>query len=471
MGANEIESRKEKPSVEADRDSAVPEDEDLERSPARQADPGASSDGPTHKRPDAPRPNRDAPASDGGTVIVGGGAAGLAAAAFSRDAIVFERLPSPGRKILATGGGRCNFTHEGSADDLSAAFPGFERFVRPALAAFPPAAQRAWFASLGVPSAVEPGGFVFPASGRAGDVRAALLRAAAAAGARIECGARVERIVLAEDGASVRGVAVAGRGFVPAARVVLAAGGCARPALGTDGDSLRLARDAGLPVAPPAPALGALRADEPAFLRGLAGLTLPDARLRASGAEARGGLLLTGAGLSGPAALDLSARIDPPADVLAAWRADRPREEDWLAVFDAWRAAHGAALVRNRLAGELPRALAAALCVAAGVAEDATASRLRRDEARALARLCAACPVRVRAAEGWDACMATRGGVSARALSPRTLEARGVRGLFVAGEAAEPVGRCGGYNLAWAWASGRMAAFAPASGRARATRP
>lgn len=394
------------------------------------------------------------------TVIVGGGAAGLAAAAFSRDAIVLERLPSPGRKILATGGGRCNFTHEGSADDIAAAFAVHERFVRPALAAFPPAAQRAWFASLGVPSIVEPGGFVFPASGRAADVRGALLRAAASAGARIECGVRAERIELAADGASVRGVTVAGLGFVPASRVILAAGGNARPALGTDGEAFRLSRETGLEVAQPAPALGALHADAPAFLRDLAGLTLPDARLRAGRAETRGGMLFTGRGLSGPAALDLSARLDPPATVLASWRADRPREEDWLALFDAWRSGRGASLVRNLLAGELPRALAAALCAAADMPDAAPAARIRKDESRALARLCAACPVEVRATDGWGACMATRGGVATRALVPRTLEARAVRGLFVAGEAAEPVGRCGGYNLAWAWASARLAATA-----------
>ena len=399
-----------------------------------------------------------AAASENATVIVGGGAAGLAAAAFSRNATVFERLPEAGRKILATGGGRCNFTHAGTAEETAAAFPGFERFVRPALSAFPPDAQRAWFESFGVPSVVEPGGFVFPASGRAGDVRAALLRAATAAGARIECNARVLRIALAPDRSAIRGVEVEGRGFVPAQRVILAAGGAARPALGSDGDALRLARKAGLPVAEPKPALGALRAAEPAFLAGLAGLTLPDARLRAGKAETRGGLLATGRGLSGPAALDLSARIDPPADVQVAWRADRSREEDWLALFESWREGRGAALVRNLLAGELPRALAAALCAEAGVPADAVPARLRKDEARSLARLCAACPVRADATDGWSGCMATRGGVEARALVPRTLEARRVRGLFAAGEAVEPVGRCGGYNLAWAWASGRLAA-------------
>ena len=104
--------------------------------------------------------------------------------------------------------------------------------------------------------------------------------------------------------------------------------------------------------------------------------------------------------------------------------------------------------------------LAAALCGAAGVPESCTASRLPQGAACALAEWCAAAPLRVADTEGFRACMATRGGVSTGELDRTTLECRRIRGLYVAGEAAEPVGPCGGYNLAWAWASGYAAAFA-----------
>ena len=422
-----------------------------------------------------PLPANAAPQPGGAprVVIVGAGAAGLCAAALLPRATVLERLPEPGRKLLVTGGGRCNLTHDGPPADLARAFRPDPRFVRPALCAFPPVRQRAWFESLGVPLVTEPGGFVFPASGRAADIRDALLRAAARQGARILADARAARLLLTPNGDAIAGVVLADGRRIAADRVLLAAGGCARPGLGTGGDALMLARSAGLAVVPPLPALGSLRTAAPLWLRSLAGLTLPDAVLSirrgtpgvSSGAISRGSLLFTGDGLSGPAALNLCGDVaaalaaDAKGDFpLVAWRADRAAPETWQPVFDAWRTARGARLVRNLLSGELPRTLAAALCDAAGVAPDRVAARLRQDESRRLAQLCAATPLRVAATDGFSRCMATRGGVAVSELDPRTLECRRIRGLHVVGEAVETVGPCGGYNLAWAWASAFAAA-------------
>ena len=433
--------------------------------------------------PDAPSalPAPSAPESGAGEVVaVGAGAAGLCLAALLPGVILVERLPEPGRKILVTGGGRCNVTHEGSPADLARRFRPDGRFVRPALSAFPPARQRAWFESLGVPLVTEPGGFVFPASGRAEDIRAALLRAAARQGARLLAGVRVARIARSPDGCAVAGVVLADGRRLPARRVILAAGGRARPGLGTDGDSLALARGAGLAVAPPLPALGALRTAGAPWIRDLAGLTLPDAVLSIrrgtpgvpGGVAIRGSLLFTGAGLSGPAALDLCGDVASALAagakggfVSASWRADRAVPDAWTPVFGRWRAEHGARLVRNLLAGELPRPLAAALCDAADVSSDCVAARLRQTEARRLAELCAAAPLSMAGTAGFAECMATRGGVAVDELDPRTLESRRVRGLHVVGEAVDAVGPCGGYNLAWAWAS----AFAAASAIQRGT--
>ena len=409
-------------------------------------------------------------------VVVGGGAAGLCVAAHLRGALVLERMSRPAAKILVTGGGRCNLTHEGSPQDISRAFGEWERFVRPSFCAFPPAAQRAWFETLGVPCAVEPGGFVFPASQRAADVREALLSAASRAGARIVADARVTRIALTDDGAAATGVELADGRRIKASCVIIAAGGSARPGLGTDGSAAALSAAAGLALAKPLPALGALRIAEATWMRDLAGVSLPDAALTVtsgtSGTSRRapsshGGLLFTGDGLSGPAALNISGAVAAALDAGAAggtlrasWRADQPDPEAWRALFAGWRARHGGALVRTLLAAELPRSLAAALCGVAGVPPDCTAARLPQGAARSLAEWCAAAPLRVARTEGFDGCMATRGGVSVSELDRTTLECRRIKGLYVVGEAAEPVGPCGGYNLAWAWASGYAAASA-----------
>lgn len=401
-------------------------------------------------------------------LIIGAGASGLFAAGRLPNALVLERSAAPGRKILVTGGGRCNLTHEGSPDTIAAAFGPCERFVRPALFAFPPEDQKAYFESLGVPLVTEPGGFVFPASSRAEDVRSALLRAARRAGSQIECNVRAVRLLLSPDGDAVRGVELADGCVLESDRVLLAAGGSARPSLGTDGSAAALARDAGLRVEPPLPALAALRTQTP-WSRPLAGLSLPDAELRirkrtpglpARGAASRGALLITASGFSGPAALNLSGDIaaalatgTAPDFLSVSWRADRTSPEAWLSLFLSWRTSHGKMLVRNLLAAELPRSLAATLASLASVPENAIAAQFPQDAARKLASLCAACPLPSVSTEGFSACMATRGGVSTTELDPRTLECRRIRGLFCLGEAAEPVGACGGYNLAWAWAS------------------
>ncbi len=401
-------------------------------------------------------------------IVIGAGASGLFAAARLPGALVLERSGAPGRKILVTGGGRCNLLHEGDPDSIAAAFGPCARFVRPAFFAFPPDRQKNCFESAGLSLVTEPGGYVYPASNRAEDVRETLLEAARRAGSRIVCNAQVARIVLTEDRSAVRGVELADGCFLAANRIVLAAGGSARPALGTDGSAYRLASDIGLRVESALPALAAIRTST-AWSFPLAGLTLPDAILRLRkgtpgapprGIAFRGSLLFTAAGFSGPAALDISGDIATALAagangpiLLACWRADRPDSEAWTDVFRAWRGPHGATLVRNLLAGELPRPLAAALCALAGIPDDTVAARLRQDETRQLAELCAATPLPVSGTGGFEACMATRGGVSTRELNPSTLECRRIRGLHCIGEAAEPIGRCGGYNLSWAWAS------------------
>lgn len=388
-------------------------------------------------------------------VIVGGGASGLAAACFNPGALVLERGREPGLKLLVTGGGRCNFAHACTPDEAAAAFgpPRHARFTRRAFTAFPPSAQRGWFESLGVPAVEEPGGFLFPESGRAEDVRSALVRAAVKAGSRFECGCAVENAVRGEDGAFY--VRCAGREPVRARKLVLACGGCARAGRDVGGAPESIASSLGLETEPALPALGALHVDgAPAEC---AGLTLPDALLRAphaKGVESRGALLVTHTGFSGPAALDFCADAAAAGcgALKVSWRADRTSPDEWIGLFRSWRRGRGAALVRNLLADELPRSLAAVLCARCGAA-DRTASQLGREETLALADSCAAMEFENLRTDGFGNCMAVRGGVSTGALNPRTLEARAVPGLFVIGEACAPVGRCGGYNLSWAWAS------------------
>lgn len=416
------------------------------------------------------------------TLIIGGGAAGLMAASFCKGhTVVIERLKAPGRKLLATGGGRCNLTHEANIDEIMSAFGRKARFMAPALQSFPPSAIRAFFQAHGVQTTADPDGCVFPVSQKAADVLSALERAARASGAEIRCGVRAKRLILKEvaagEGASSLFKVAAvetDAGVLEAGRVILAAGGRSYPDLGSDGSGFELARQAGLQVTPTVPALAGLTTQEtwPGTLTGIV-FEHGALRLDVKGADKAwrtGPILFTHKGISGPPALDVSGEIAArllqaaqatPSDGLAtvpvrlsviAGRAPA----DWLSLFDVWRREHGGRAVHNLLSGEIPRALAVTLC---GLAEipDTAVARARKAAMEQLASLCAELPLQISGTEGWNRAMLTRGGIELNELDARTLACKRIPNLFCAGEGVDLDGPCGGYNLTWAFASGRLA--------------
>ena len=419
------------------------------------------------------------------TIIIGGGASGLAAAAFSNRAHLLEKLPDPGRKILATGGGRCNLCHSGSANDIAEAFNSnaARRFVRPALQAFPPQAQVDWFADIGVACKEETNGCWYPETERAGSIRDALLKAAQKSGTQIETGCEVAEILT--DNGAVSGVRTADGRTLPADRVILACGGAARPGLGSDGAIWRIAHSLGLSAVPPRPALGALHFEnrEPSLSR-LSGVTLPNAEIRLrkgqpglSGGKRtvfRGGLLLTGSGLSGPAALNACASVASVLDHRPAnddgkpvgelsWRADCTKSEEWRSLFEKARLDQGTRLVRTTLAAFLPASLAEALCEMASIRPDCRNCQLRREHLLLLSALCAAFPLHIDHTDSLQQAMVSGGGLSLDEWKAATLECRTVKHLYAAGEAFDVDALCGGYHLSWAWASGRLAALSTQS--------
>ena len=436
------------------------------------------------------------------TLIIGAGPAGLMAACFCQgQTLVIDRMKAPGRKLLATGGGRCNLTHATDAAGILAAFGRHSRFMSPALHAFPPPALRAFFRSLGVETLEEPDGCVFPVSQSAAGVLAALERSARAHGAEIRCGVRALRLVLekrdpssapvGEPSPEQRVVGVeTDCGLLSARRVILAAGGQSYPDLGSDGSGFALARKAGLSVVTPVPALAGIVLRE-AWLAPLAGIVAErgGARLDAPGDAKRllaGPLLFTHKGISGPPALALSGEIaarlvagqepapfagrrSPTSDFRSpaavplrlSFVADRTAQE-WRAHFEGWRKTHGGRALHNLLSGELPRALATALCAETGLAA-AAAARAKKSALEALAAACADLRVHAVGTEGWNRAMLTRGGIALGELDPRTLACNRIAGLHCAGETVDVDGPCGGYNLTWAFASGRLAGLSAIS--------
>jgi len=400
-------------------------------------------------------------------VVVGGGPAGLmaaiSAAETGADARLFERQREAGRKLAASGGGRGNVANRSRPSDLVHAYGTARKFVGPALGRFDIAALERFFQTLGIPLEAADGFHLFPARHSAADVRAAMLDRLADLGGRIHLAAPADRIRVTDG--RVTGVRVNGRD-VEADAVVLAAGGFACPALGGSDSGYRLAEAAGHEIVSPTPALVGLRVTE-AWPSELAGVSVPDATVTVEGkAERRDGharpLLFTHGGISGPAVLDVSATIaarlaEKKSAPLRVCLTPSVSAADWDARMDAWRREQPAKRVRILLRETFPSRLADAAARLAFGDGDPEAGRISGRGREALKSAVLRVPLTATGTDGWEKAMATRGGVSLRDIDGETLESRFARGLFFAGEVLDVDGPCGGYQLHWAFASGRLA--------------
>ena len=393
-------------------------------------------------------------------VVVGAGAAGLLAAAFAagegRRVILLERTRDGGRKILISGGGRCNilpsvvkaewFVTDSSPNSL-----------RKMLRGWPLAAQRRFFEDdLRLPLVLEEeSGKLFPVSNRARDVRDRLVEHARGLGADIRFNSSVTRLTQA-GGAWEVGLA-AGEAL-RTRTVVVATGGLSVPNTGSDGTGLRLLEALGHATHPTYPALTPLITNVARWTE-LSGVSL-QAELSAPPETPRyappQGLLFTHRGFSGPAVLNIShifTRPRPGARPAIVARWGRLTREDWGRAFDDGGRAQVATLLRR----ELPERLAVALLDAAGVPADRTLAQLRREERASLLTALTALPLPISGDEGYRKAEVTGGGVALSEIDPVTMESRRTPGLYLCGEVLDAFGPIGGFNFHWAWATGRAA--------------
>lgn len=406
--------------------------------------------------------------------VVGAGPAGLLAALHAARAgaetLLLERTSDGGRKILISGGGRCNVLP-------SVARP--ERFVTDSspraltriLRSWPLAEQRSFFERELAMRLVleEDSGKLFPETNRARDVRDRLVARVREAGVRI-CTETVVRDVTppADRAGAVWTIAVADAPPLEAAAVVLATGGLSVPATGSDGIGLAVARRLGHEIHPTYPALTPLLSDSSPH-GDLAGISL-DVTIRAPGAKPRfettGGFLFTHRGYSGPSVLDASHLA-----VRSASHGERqPLTVRWTERdFEGWERAltQGAGAVGPAVARVLPARLADRLLQEAGVHPAESLARLERDRRRRLAGLLADYPLPWSGDEGYRKAEVTGGGVALGEVDPGTMESRRHSGLFFCGEILDAFGPIGGHNFQWAWTTGRAAGLAAASASTR----
>ncbi|HSU12912.1 aminoacetone oxidase family FAD-binding enzyme [Longimicrobium sp.] len=408
------------------------------------------------------------PSSSLPIVVIGAGAAGTMAAIFAAGAgapvLLLERTKDGGRKILISGGGRCNVLP--SEMSPSQYFSASSRnSLKKILLSWPLADQRRFFEEeVGIRLALEhESGKLFPESNRARDVRDGLLDLARRRGARLRFGAHVVGIDPPVDGGPWR-VRLDGGETVEAAKVVIATGGLSVPQTGSDGTGLRIVRQLGHTLHDTYAALTPLTT-EPAVHAHLAGVSLTahlEAPLERGALSAEGGFLFTHRGYSGPSVLDVSH---------AAVRARKPAEQPIYARWTEMDAAAWERLLLERSGGtvlgllrrHLPTRLADTLLAEAEIDEARTLPQLRRDERARLVERLTRYRLPWTGDEGYKKAEVTGGGVPLGEVDPRTQESRVVPGLFLCGEILDCFGPIGGYNFCWAWATGRAAGLGAAS--------
>ncbi len=381
-------------------------------------------------------------------LIIGGGAAGLwcaiTAGRRGRRIAVLDHAERLGRKILISGGGRCNFTnlHATPANYLSAN----PHFCTSALARFRPEDFLREVESHGIAYHEKKLGQLF-CDGQAKQIVAMLLGECAAAGVELMTSCRIDGVVRQDAF-----VVSTSHGDLAAPRLVIATGGLSLPPTGASDLGYRIARQFGCAMVETAPALVPLTLPEAAGLAELSGLSC-DSVVTAGGQPFRENFLITHRGLSGPAILQAS----------SYWRAGEALEIDLLPDQDAAdlfaraRAA-GALTLGGVLAERMPKRLAQWWL--AGHGGDRPLQALGAQALNALSDGLKRWRVVPAGSEGYRTAEVTRGGVDTRGLSSKDMEARAQPGLHFIGEVVDVTGWLGGYNFQWAWASGHAAGLA-----------
>ncbi len=395
--------------------------------------------------------------------VVGGGAAGLMAALTAAQqgarVVVLEHGDRVGRKLMATGNGRCNLTNLHAS---ALQYHGNLLFAAEVLKAVSPRAVLARFEALGLLWHTEYEGRVYPHSDQAAAVLDVLRLGCERHGITTRCGSAVRAI---ERGAQGFTLTLASGEKLAADRVIVATGGKASPKLGSDGSGYALLASLGHRITPCYPALAQLRCDHPA-LRSLKGLRVSaTASLLADQRVVRaehGEILFTDYGLSGIAALGLARWAEMTladgdrASVRVSLLPERDPHERY-ALVDARRTLFPDAPAGQFATGFLPRRVGEALCKEVGIPPDLPCAALTDAHVSQLAALLGEWHFAVTGTQGFEHAQVTAGGADTEAFDDSTMQSRIVPGLYAAGEVLNVDGDCGGFNLQFAWASGIIA--------------
>jgi predicted Rossmann fold flavoprotein len=435
--------------------------------------------------------------------IIGGGAAGLAAAIFAAQAnpsakiIILDSAKSIGAKILVSGGGRCNVTHyRVSPKDYN----GQSTFIKHVLAAFNEKQTRDWFDSLGVPLKREPTGKLFPVTNKARTILSALVQRCEKLNVQIKQQCRVSEIShLASQNTNVDASDSdreqlrhpfiishstchnqsqnSDQAQLRVKRIIMATGGRSLPKTGSDGQGWSIVKKLGHTVTPTYPALAPLTLDDQFFHAALSGQAfvvelatfVKNKRID----QRTGSLLFTHFGISGPVVMDVSRHwIKAVAEsnidntelrcnfILSETKTGKITPANFETIENTFlqqsneNPRKSVKIIVNHW---LAKKLTDAILTHVNLDGDIPLSQLKRDDRRALAHALTAMRFPVLRDRGWNYAEVTAGGVPLNQVHHRNLQSRAVPGLYIIGEMLDCDGRIGGFNFQWAWATGHLA--------------
>ena len=409
--------------------------------------------------------------NDADLIVVGGGAAGLYAAAIAARrglrVLILEKCPRPARKLMITGKGRCNVTNNTTKEKLMENIPCNPKFLYSAFASCDAQDVMRFFEAQGVELKTERGNRVFPVSDKAVDIVDALVGACKTAGAKLLTDTPVQSLVI-EDGV-LTGVKTENGACYTAPNVLVTCGGLSYPTTGSTGDGYRLARQAGHTIKECRGSLVALESNEPLCLNAM-GLSLRNVTLCCEERgkkknkvvyKEQGEMLFTHFGVTGPLVLSASAHIrKDPKDytlildlkpALSAEQLDARILRDFLKYVNKD--------VVNALDELLPKKIISDIIRLAGIDPQTKVHDLTKEQRLSLVHTIKNVVIPVSAFRPVKEAIVTNGGVNVKEINPHTMESKLLGGLYFAGEVIDVDAYTGGFNLQIAFATGNLAAI------------
>ena len=404
-------------------------------------------------------------------LIIGGGAAGMMAAAFAAKngnrVEVFEKNEKLGKKLFITGKGRCNITNTADLEDFFPAVTSNPKFLYSAFYSFTNEQVISFFEELGVKTKVERGGRVFPVSDHSSDVIQALKNEMERLGVKINLNAEVKELITEKSstGETVNGIRLVSGKKISGDAVIVATGGISYPSTGSTGDGYRFARRCGHKVSELSPSLVPMEVKE-WYAGELMGLSLRNIEIRITDGKKKlyqefGEMLFTHYGVTGPVILSASSVVgkklkDTELTLHIDLKPALTEEQLDKRVLREFETNHNRQF-KNAVDSLFPSKLRPVIVELSGIPEEKKVHEITKEERLRFVRLIKDFTMTLTGLRGYNEAIITKGGVSVKEIDPGTMESKLVKGLYFAGEVLDLDAVTGGYNLQIAWSTGYLA--------------